>query len=698
MNEGYEISVITPFHNVDMRYFRAAADSMLAQTIGFGKIQWIVVLHNCEPQYRPALEEMLGKYPNVVLEELVDDTQTPSAPRNRGAALATAPYVGYLDGDDSYLPNCLEECVRNARETNAQVVCFRRDYELESESLGPMTEMVLWNQLERRIVIERGDWSRMQTIFDGLFSFVTSKVFERALLLRYGVAFDEEVPYCEDSIYSMCAIAQADRVCILPQLIGYHYFINGGSLVQSNRKDSKTIVAYARGLAKVFRRGYDFGIDINYFAQRLILHVCRFMMHSDVTPEDREEVKRLLAPVINRTTPVKPNKLVTQEWSDYAFLMCREVILNTGSRRDSKTLMELTSGLMSLQGILRRNAASDYGRKYEFANILTIAAYQFRVPLTRLASYRKLIDLQVNIGERGILTSDPIACYVRNGDGMVPFTEDHLKPYVLAVGKVLKGHRNLWIAQCELAGRLLNDRTRVHSLGSVIVRRYFFDCVYGGGRRPASFSAPDGAFFSETAEENDYPTILHHALLDREIDQIVATDAAKVAQMLRLLADDRAAVVARLKAADPARAAEAEAALADFDAGRGESLARRLWPKLAKVVACGTGAYAEAREFVRRFTGDVVWNNGPVFLPETVLAHAEADGTDRYVFDGTGCFCEFFRNDSDGIEKPVTRGGLEPGHVYNVIVTNGAGLYRVVTDAEIRVIETGHDGIVVELL
>ena len=92
-----------------------------------------------------------------------------------------------------------------------------------------------------------------------------------------------------------------------------------------------------------------------------------------------------------------------------------------------------------------------------------------------------------------------------------------------------------------------------------------------------------------------------------------------------------------------------------------EPLARRLWPKLVKVVACGAGAYAEARQFVRRFTGDVVWNNGPVFLPETVLAHAEADGTDRYVFDG-------------------------------------AGLYRVVTDAEIRVVETGRDGIVVELL
>jgi hypothetical protein len=28
----------------------------------------------------------------------------------------------------------------------------------------------------------------------------------------------------------------ADRVCYLPQFIGYHYFINGGSIVQNNQK------------------------------------------------------------------------------------------------------------------------------------------------------------------------------------------------------------------------------------------------------------------------------------------------------------------------------------------------------------------------------------------------------------------------------------------------------------------------------
>jgi len=344
----YAVSVVTPFHNVDMKYFRGAVDSMLAQTIGFENIEWIIVLHNCEPRFKPMLEELLGKYPNVILSVLENDARTPSSPRNHGVKLATAKYVGYLDGDDGYKPNCLADCIRNAEETDSQVVCFRRDYELESESLVPLNEIVLWNQLKSRIVVEHGNWD-MRRMFSGIWAFVTSKIFDREFLMRHQIAFDEEIPYCEDSMYSMCALAQAKRICYLPQLIGYHYFINGGSLVQNLSKPSKTLVAYARGFAKIVRQANDFGIDINEFAQVLMEHQSNFMLHSDVTPEDREEIRRVLAPIIYATVPVAPSKTVTEEWSSYAFNLCREVILGQGGYRQNRSLMELRSGLQELR-------------------------------------------------------------------------------------------------------------------------------------------------------------------------------------------------------------------------------------------------------------------------------------------------------------------------------------------------------------
>ncbi|MBR3456694.1 MAG: glycosyltransferase family 2 protein, partial [Selenomonadaceae bacterium] len=62
----YQISVITPFHNVDIKMFRYAYESLRKQTLGFRNIEWIVVLHNTDGEYRKAVHEMLDSHENVM--------------------------------------------------------------------------------------------------------------------------------------------------------------------------------------------------------------------------------------------------------------------------------------------------------------------------------------------------------------------------------------------------------------------------------------------------------------------------------------------------------------------------------------------------------------------------------------------------------------------------------------------------------
>ena len=100
----YAISVITPFHNVDLEMFKTACDSVMSQTIGFENIQWVIVLHNCEEHYLTEIPEMFQAYDNVLTPVLNNDARTPSSPRNHGITFATAPYIAFLDGDDSFTP------------------------------------------------------------------------------------------------------------------------------------------------------------------------------------------------------------------------------------------------------------------------------------------------------------------------------------------------------------------------------------------------------------------------------------------------------------------------------------------------------------------------------------------------------------------------------------------------------------------
>ena len=154
----YKVSVVTPFHNVDMGMFSACADSMRAQTIGFGNIQWIIVVHNCDDGYLEQLTQMFSNDDNVIIKELRDNHFTPSSPRNHGTELVTAQYVGYLDADDSYLPDCLEVAVREAVDTRSQMVWFRREVEKENPSMVMPMATTTWNNTLNRIVIEHGKW------------------------------------------------------------------------------------------------------------------------------------------------------------------------------------------------------------------------------------------------------------------------------------------------------------------------------------------------------------------------------------------------------------------------------------------------------------------------------------------------------------------------------------------------------------
>lgn len=679
----YKISVITPFHNVDMDMFRSAFESMLVQTIGFENIEWIIVVHNCDPEYMPALQGLLGAYSNVLLKELNNDARTPSSPRNYGVTFATAPYIGYLDGDDSYLPDCLEVSLRNALETKSQIVCFRREYMLESESLSPLTEIVLWNQLQERIVIERGHWD-MKKMFSGIWAMVTSKIFERQFLFDHHIVFDEDVPYCEDGLYCILAMAQADRICYLPQLIGYHYFINGNSLVQSLNKPSETLLRYAKGMAKLIGTAYDFGIDINEFSQILMSHECNFIIHSDVTEDDHKEITRILTPYILKTTMVEPYKLMSKEEAEYLFNIIRDVILNPREGWKASRMENQNDCLSELLKILSRNKETDYGERYKFSEIRDLESFRSSVPLTLISTYKKLTDLQIKIGEKDILCSDDIIRYVTSDERyIIPFTHRHIKPYVSAFGTLLKGNRNLLLAQWQSSGYRFNDNTSLDTLESMIVRMFMQDVMFDKVGSGQILCSPASRYFSET-ESRNYEGFLLDALADRDITQIVSFKAETIQKMFEYFMTNADHVIGCLGNTAPERAKEVSDILGSGWMGAG----KRIWPKMKRVVACGSGNQSFARERVKSFMGDVSWNNGFYFTLETVMGKALYNDSDLYELDRNACFYEFFCNDIDDAKPPVPISGLEPGHTYNVIVTNDSGLYRLMTNYEIRVIST----------
>ena len=276
----YKVSVVTPFHNVDMGMFSACADSMRAQTIGFGNIQWIIVVHNCDDGYLEQLTQMFSNDDNVIIKELRDNHFTPSSPRNHGTELVTAQYVGYLDADDSYLPDCLEVAVREAVDTRSQMVWFRREVEKENPSMVMPMATTTWNNTLNRIVIEHGKWED-DKMFEGLFGFATSYIYETQFLRSRHLTFSTTMLFGEDFLFVVETSAQAERICYLPQHIGYHYFVNGNSMVQHGEKSAQTLIQYAEGFHKLFETMRNYGIDAQENSQiQCGIIMARFILES----------------------------------------------------------------------------------------------------------------------------------------------------------------------------------------------------------------------------------------------------------------------------------------------------------------------------------------------------------------------------------------------------------------------------------
>lgn len=680
----YKVSVITPFHNVDMDMFQKAADSMRCQTIGFDNVEWIIVLHNCESQYIGQVTEMFRGDENVIVKVLNNEARTPSSPRNYGVELATAPIIGYLDGDDSFTPDCLEEAVKAMVETDAQVVCFRREYELEDESLFPVTELVGWNQTLERVVVEQDNWDVPNMFYSLGCGMVTSKLFDLQMLRDKQITFDEEVFFTEDALYCAQTIGQAKRVCYLPQLIGYHYFINGGSLVQNERKSAATLVSYAKGFAKIFGTFEEYGIESPAFFWGVLLAYSNYMLASAslLSLDDRQQIKTYLAPFINRARPLLPMKGVTEEYAEMAMRMTQDVIMNPEGGI-SDYILSLQNGQAQLKSILRANKDTDYGRRYSFDGINTIRGYQHRVPLTTYESYERLIRLQTQTGEEGILVSRRVERYIKKRSGKkLPVTPEHIQPMNDAFAAQLKGHHNLLLCASRPLGQATNDMAFADSLESMLVKDYLTKAYYAVGHKTTRLTPTIALLFSDQDSFDDYAFMLE-GIAESGIDQIVALTTSDILRAFQVLQARWPEMVAEIAKRDAERAKELEAIFNDGF----EGVASRLWPRLERTVAFGAGKQQEATAQMCFFTKGTPHNHGHYFTAESMMAKAVGDDTDRFRLITQNDVYEFLPVNGSAQELPLTLTQTKVGESYQVIVTNKAGLYRYKTNHVLTIVE-----------
>ena len=222
------ISIIIPCYNVE-KYIDRCFESLLSQTIGFDKLE-IIMIDDCSTDRTwDKLTAIEASYPESVMIIHCDENGHQGRARNIGLQYASAPYVGYVDSDDWIEPDMYEKLYQKMTEHNCDIVMCQnwRDTALSGQILAPKPTGEADRLLEIDTVEKRKIFIACGSIGYGAWD----KLFTREFLVENDIFFPEGLAY-EDHFFATLLYFYAKRVYILEERL-YHYYVNPASTVLS---------------------------------------------------------------------------------------------------------------------------------------------------------------------------------------------------------------------------------------------------------------------------------------------------------------------------------------------------------------------------------------------------------------------------------------------------------------------------------
>ena len=104
---NFLFSVVVPIYNTE-QYLQECIDSVINQTIGFEKIQLILINSASTDSSEEICRTYCETYPEQIKYIKLIENRGPSSARNVGLDCATGKYVVFLDSDDKYRQEAFE--------------------------------------------------------------------------------------------------------------------------------------------------------------------------------------------------------------------------------------------------------------------------------------------------------------------------------------------------------------------------------------------------------------------------------------------------------------------------------------------------------------------------------------------------------------------------------------------------------------
>ena len=213
-----KVSIIVPVHNTE-RYLQACIDSLTAQTLTDIEI---ILVENCSTDNSLALCHKLAEGDPRIKVLSIDKADLSTA-RNEGVKVAQGDYIGFVDSDDTVLPELFNDTYNIAVEHDLGLVCFA-------------LHKVFDNRADKYLYPEDGAFRLLSAkemttlnLTDKSPSYVCTHLFKRTLFDT--LSFPENI-YYEDRASTFRFTAACSKGAIINKSY-YRYYCRDGSISRS---------------------------------------------------------------------------------------------------------------------------------------------------------------------------------------------------------------------------------------------------------------------------------------------------------------------------------------------------------------------------------------------------------------------------------------------------------------------------------
>lgn len=224
------VSIIMPVYNSD-EFLTESISSVLVQT--YQNFELILINDDSTDKSLEICKRMSNLDSRIILFNNLDNLG-PSKSRNQGIKIAKGKYITFIDADDIYAPNLIEELVLNLENNKAEISTIGYSYNLED---------IYEKQYNMNVQKHTVDYFISELCLNRkIKGFVWNKLYLKKVIDNNHILFNERLDYCEDYFFNLNYLEYITTGVVSTNILYYYRQLTGSLSHSISLEKEKSII------------------------------------------------------------------------------------------------------------------------------------------------------------------------------------------------------------------------------------------------------------------------------------------------------------------------------------------------------------------------------------------------------------------------------------------------------------------------